>query len=1464
MARYALVVGISEYKSKHLANLSKPVGDAEAIAELLKTYGGCEQVKVLKGYVSAEQLETALTTLITEQAIRNEVVIYFTGHGFATQGLGGKKGHLATSDCEIEVEASQPKRQSKAIVFSDLNDLIRASNLSNLVMFLDACHSGEFIESTLVEQSFSAFSTQQDYWLIAACRGFEEAWAKKSEEHSVFTGALLEALSSKNADPDGCITGDLLVEYLRRALKGSRQELVRYGKGRSLPIVRFSLPERPHQSSPTKASDTADRVVRSSLVPLQMPPLPDHFVERPEQQRRVKEDLLCEGTKSGTLVVSAIYGLGGIGKSVLATKLARDPDVQSHFSDGILWATLGQNPDILPLLSGWIQALGDNDYKPTATESASNHLRTLLYDKRILLVVDDVWNPEHLEPFRVGGEGSCALVTTREARISGAHRHELSVMSPEQSLELMTQKLSEPLSDIARQQALSFAERVGHLPLALELAASQIEDGVTWLELVEDFQSEIVRLETLDVYGQTEMPDEEKRRKYSLLACFNLSLKQLSLEQLRQFAWLGAVPEDVSLTQEMAETLWQVTRRQAGLILRIFRSKSLVLQGAKQADERPSYRMHDLMHDLAQQLLTSSPQPSSEGELPGLGLTKAEAHSQLLERYRKKTHKGQWHTLKDDGYIYAYLTWHMEQAKQPEAIHQLLQASNEEGRNGWYEACDAIGKPAGFVNDMGRAWTQAVGDYEQFPSRTLTRLFRYALMRASLNSLASNVPAQLVEALVEKGIWQPAQGLAYAQQAQDPWQRAECIAAIAFYMPKALLPEALKTVGQIKDAVYRSYVLSKLAEQFPEMWPEVLSVIRQIQDRYGRHRQQTKGFSYRGLALRRIMQYLPSQYLGYALDIARQIQEVSDRVMVLIALAKYFPELWPEALSMTRTIKDESSRSSALIELANHLPELWPEALSMTRKIKDEYLRSSALRALAKHLPTELWPEALSMTREIEGESARSHALRALAKHLPAELLPEALSMTREIEDESARSRALRALAKHLPAELLPEVLNMAREIEDKSPRSYALIALAKYFPELWSEALSVTREIEHKFSRSCVLVELANHLPELWPEALSVARETKDNYLRSYTLRNLAEHLPTELLPEALNMTREIKDGSSRSSALIKLAKYFPELWPEALSVTREIKDESSRSSALIELAEYFPELWPEALSVTREIKDKFSRSYVLIELADEHLPAELWPEALNMTREIKDESPRSSALIKLAKHLSELWPEALSVTREIKDEYLRSSALAELAEHLPAELWPEALSMTREIKGESPRSSALSDLTEYLPAELWSEALSMTREIKDKSSRSSALIKLAKHLPELWPEVLSVAREIKDEYLHSFALIKLAKHFPELWPEALSVTREIKDEYLRSSALSDLAEHLPTELWPEVLSMTQEIKDESSRSSALNALAKHLPTELLQEALESIWSLSENYFRATALQGFLSRLEKLSIPFL
>ncbi|WP_396019978.1 NB-ARC domain-containing protein [Anabaena cylindrica] len=436
-----------------------------------------------------------------------------------------------------------------------------------------------------------------------------------------------------------------------------------------------------------------------------------NFVERPLHHEAVKAVLLGQETNSqGTLVVSAIYGLGGIGKSTLAAAIAHDNEVQAYFKDGVLWATLGQKPDLLPLLSSWILALGDNNYKPIQSDDAKRHLQTLLYDKKVLLVVDDAWNPEHVEYFQVGGAGCRVLVTTREAVILAASRYDLDVMTKSESLKLLeSQPHLKQFTQAEKQQAELLAETVGYLPLALELAAAQRADGIAWEELLKDLKAEIAHLDTLDLF--VDCSSEEKRKKYSLVASFNLSLNSLTPELLQQFAWFGVLPEDVVITHAMAATLWGVNPRQALTILRQLRSKALLQTGTIQFDKKPTYRLHDLMHDVAIGLLIGEKVPNQPGKLPGLGFSLTVAHSALLDRYQEKTQSGQWHTLPADDYIHAHLTWHFQQANQLNQIHQLLQEETSAGGNGWYEACASLGQTANFVTDIARAWQSAEGSW---------------------------------------------------------------------------------------------------------------------------------------------------------------------------------------------------------------------------------------------------------------------------------------------------------------------------------------------------------------------------------------------------------------------------------------------------------------------------------------------------------------------------------------------------------------------------------------------------------------------------------------------------------------------------------------------------------------------------------------------------------------------------------
>ena len=319
--------------------------------------------------------------------------------------------------------------------------------------------------------------------------------------------------------------------------------------------------------------------VPPTVAPFRAPMVPRHFVPRPEVSDELKHLLTDETAAPGTLVVSAVHGLGGIGKTTLVAALVHDPEVQAHFPDGVLWVTLSQQPDVLSLLAGWIQALGDHDFQPTVVENASAHLRTLLHDKACLLVIDDAWQADHVRSFLAGGSRCQALVTTRRADVAdevGARLYSLDVMSKDQALDLLSNRLERRLAGQERAEGLRVAKAVGYLPLALELAAVRVARGTSWTALREALEQEISRLESL------EGPRRRRRGHLQLEATFNLSLNALRAddeEAWRAFVWMGVLPEDVLIAAPMAATLWDLDEEEAGSLLELLWNDALLLSG---------------------------------------------------------------------------------------------------------------------------------------------------------------------------------------------------------------------------------------------------------------------------------------------------------------------------------------------------------------------------------------------------------------------------------------------------------------------------------------------------------------------------------------------------------------------------------------------------------------------------------------------------------------------------------------------------------------------------------------------------------------------------------------------------------------------------------------------------------------------------------------------------------------------
>jgi hypothetical protein len=124
-----------------------------------------------------------------------------------------------------------------------------------------------------------------------------------------------------------------------------------------------------------------------------------------------------------------------------------------------------------------------------------------------------------------------------------------------------------------------------------------------------------------------------------------------------------------------------------------------------------------------------------------------------------------------------HLAEHLERAGRIDDLHRVLRLERQIGgleagpirvENVWYAARDRAGQTDGYMNDLSRAarLVQATNRTESAPSQDKARVGQgicYALMSASLNSLAQNIPPSLIAALVEKGVWPTPLGLAYAR-----------------------------------------------------------------------------------------------------------------------------------------------------------------------------------------------------------------------------------------------------------------------------------------------------------------------------------------------------------------------------------------------------------------------------------------------------------------------------------------------------------------------------------------------------------------------------------------------------------------------------------------------------------------------------------------------------------------------------
>ncbi len=217
-----------------------------------------------------------------------------------------------------------------------------------------------------------------------------------------------------------------------------------------------------------------------SAVPRQLPARPAGFVGREQELAELTAVVARADASEDAPAVIAVTGIGGVGKTALVLHWAHH--ARGLFPDGELYVDLrafsaGQALESADALERLLRAVGAGTAElPTDVDSRAAMFRSAVAGRRMLLVVDNARDSEHVRPLLPGTTGFITVVTSRDALRSlvareGAHRLQLERLRMDAALQLLSIGLSGPPQGV---EAERIAARCDGLPLALRIVRERL------------------------------------------------------------------------------------------------------------------------------------------------------------------------------------------------------------------------------------------------------------------------------------------------------------------------------------------------------------------------------------------------------------------------------------------------------------------------------------------------------------------------------------------------------------------------------------------------------------------------------------------------------------------------------------------------------------------------------------------------------------------------------------------------------------------------------------------------------------------------------------------------------------------------------------------------------------------------------------------------------------------------------
>jgi tetratricopeptide (TPR) repeat protein/transcriptional regulator with XRE-family HTH domain len=362
-------------------------------------------------------------------------------------------------------------------------------------------------------------------------------------------------------------------------------------------------------------------------VPHLLPAAVGGFVGRAAEVQalsRILDDVSDSGP--GTVVISAIGGTAGVGKTALALHWAHQ--AANRFCDGQLYVNLrgfdasGTAATTAEAVRGFLEALGVPPERIAASPDAQAGLyRSLLIGRRMLIVLDNARDERQVRPLLPASPGSMVVLTSRNqlaglAATDGARLLTLDVLARREAVQLLSARLGASRAAAEPDAVSEIADLCAYLPLALAVAAARAacRPRFPLTALASELRDAADRLDPLEAGDPAA----------SVRAVFSWSYQHLDEDSARMFRLLGLHPGP-DITVPAAASLAAVGEREAHRMLGDLTRTHLI---AEQVPGR--YAFHDLLRAYA----------TAQAHAPDNGPERAAAADRVLDHYLHTAHRG--------------------------------------------------------------------------------------------------------------------------------------------------------------------------------------------------------------------------------------------------------------------------------------------------------------------------------------------------------------------------------------------------------------------------------------------------------------------------------------------------------------------------------------------------------------------------------------------------------------------------------------------------------------------------------------------------------------------------------------------------------------------------------------------------------------------------------------------------------